>query len=324
MRDEPAVAKTYLDYVALHADLFQITSAQHGRHIVTEQLRTHRSYRIRSARPRPRMWPWIGALAAILLLGMTAVPWNSSDEKRANLSSREVLPAIDGMAVITDIEDVEWSRGAYVFRRGQLLKSSNWLAIEAGHLEIEFGQGAVVVLEGPARFAARSTSVGELQFGKLAAVVPPWAEGFRVDTSSLSVVDRGTKFELEVTRDHQVEVAVTKGEVDLLRSGTVLPSEQLATRLSEGQAMRANGGRLEAITAEPSLRLLGDKLPLRPDHTQAEVVAKFRRDFVDGTSNQPRSCGRWRYFTNSWGPVGGTEGYSELLWDSKPGLRPQW
>ena len=70
---------------------------------------------------------------------MTAVPWNSSDEKRANLSSREVLPAIDGMAVITDIEDVEWSGGAYVFRRGQLLKSSNWLAIEAGHLEIEVG-----------------------------------------------------------------------------------------------------------------------------------------------------------------------------------------
>ncbi len=63
--------------------------------------------------------------------------------------------------------------------------------------------------------------------------------------------------------------------------------------------------------------MLSDKLPFRPDHTQVEVVAKYRRDFVDGTSNQPRTSGRWHYFTNSWTPIGEAEGYSELLWDTK-------
>ncbi len=122
MRDEPAVAKTYLDYAALHADLLQITSAQHGRHIVPSTLRTHRSVANESAAPG-RECGRGSAVAAVLLVGITATPWRSSDENRANLTSGEVLPEIDGMAVISDIEDVVWSEGAHVFQEGQLLQS---------------------------------------------------------------------------------------------------------------------------------------------------------------------------------------------------------
>ena len=309
-------ANVYLNYAALHADLLQITSALHGRRAVIEYVETRRSYWSNLAGPSARLLAGVGAAAATLLV-VFATYWMLGDNQVAMHPSSRSLPEIDGMAVISGIDDVVWSEPSRVFEVDQLLRSEDWVAFESGHVEIEFGQGAVVVLEGPARFAARSTSVGQLEYGKLAAVVPPWADGFRVDTSSVRVVDRGTKFELNVTRDQRVDVAVTKGEVELFGNGANPDLWETPTRLVEGQAARAEGDRVEQIIADEALRTLTQKLPPRPDHTEVEVVARYRRDFVKGVSNRPRSSGQWQYLVNSWAPIGGAEGYSELIWDSR-------
>ena len=303
-------ARTYLDYAGLHADLLQITSASHSRRAVARELG------IETRVVGSRHLAWLVGLVAVLLVSAGVFLWTPEAAELSVLPTR--LPVIDGMAVLSRIENVTWSEGASAFKAGQLLRSRDWLAIDAGLVEVEFGQGAVVVLEGPARFTARSTAVGELAFGRLAAVVPPWAEGFRVETAELTVVDLGTKFEVEVTRDDRVDVAVTKGEVELVQSDeAAATSSPSGTRLVEGQAVRVDGGRVETITAEDSLRSLSNELPYRPDHTQAEVIARYRRDFLVGTANEPRTVGPWTYWTNADGPLGRSSAYTELRWDSR-------
>lgn len=332
LRDEEA-RTMFSDWSAMQVDLISSVQASQSRDRLLSQISQPPAPHTRGQR-----LPWFAVLAASLISVAALFGWSGQKSKPPLRDTRqpefvaspksESLPtsvkhsgegSIDGMAIVNRVEEVVWSPTSKLFAQGDLLGATDWVELESGVAEIEFGEGAVVVLEGPAKFAAKSTSKGVLQSGKLAAVVPPWAEGFQIDTPTLEVVDRGTQFVVEVSDDQQVSVGVTKGEVEVQKataSGEV-PIGKPKHRLFAGKAVRASSTDLNAAVFNDSWHLLSEQLPTRPDHTQVEVVAKYRRDFIEGISNKPMRENHWRFYANYWSHYNDPEGYRELLWDSE-------
>lgn len=84
--------------------------------------------------------------------------------------------------------------------------------LNSGLAEIEFNDGAKIILEGPAEITLESANGAYLKKGKLVAYVPDAARGFTVNTPFANFVDYGTEFGL-VVDDASSEMSVFEGEV---------------------------------------------------------------------------------------------------------------
>lgn len=128
--------------------------------------------------------------------------------------------------------------------------------LKKGMVELKFAKGAMAIIEGPAVFRARNGECLELDMGKCSVQAPDGAEGFRVDTPDTNVVDRGTRFSLNVTDFNETEVQVVEGVADLYQKSHVDPHdaqqalgrEQLSEasrdfRLVERQSMRVQASK---------------------------------------------------------------------------------
>ncbi|HBO44020.1 MAG TPA: hypothetical protein DD670_08820 [Planctomycetaceae bacterium] len=123
------------------------------------------------------------------------------------------------------------------FYPGSNLFSEQTLVIDEGLVEIQFADGARTVLEGPATFVIRGRNAGSLTRGRLAAVVPPEARGFAVETPSARVVDLGTEFGVWVDDRGRVEAHVFGGQIGVTVP-TSTDSPGLAALLIKGEAVR--------------------------------------------------------------------------------------
>lgn len=135
------------------------------------------------------------------------------------------------VAVLTRGVNLEWESAAVA--PGTPL-SPGVLKLKSGIAEIEFYQGARVLLEGPVELRLVSSGEATCSRGKLSAQVPPQAKGFRINTPKGTVVDLGTEFGVDVGAQ-EVEVHVFKGEVELHQPEVTMKS------LKEGQAMAIAG-----------------------------------------------------------------------------------
>ncbi len=166
----------------------------------------------------------VAALAAcITLLGTWAA-----------YQALEIKPAGDeattaSVAVLTRGVNLAWDTGTPAPVPGSPL-SPGWLHLKSGLAQIEFYQGARVLIEGPAAFQLVSSGEAFCTSGKLSAHVPPQARGFRINTPTGTIVDLGTEFGLDLNNSG-AEVHVFKGEVELHRPAAPMQS------LKEGQAM---------------------------------------------------------------------------------------
>ena len=135
--------------------------------------------------------------------------------------------------------DATWRHGN--MPPGPELEEGEKLEIQQGVVEIEFLDGAQVVIEGPATFVTTSANQGFLHEGRLTARVARRARGFAVATPVTTVVDLGTEFGLIVAPDGITEVHVFSGLVEA--TSTSANSEALASTsqgrthlLQEGEA----------------------------------------------------------------------------------------
>lgn len=247
-------------------------------------------------------------LAASLLYVLLTWP-NASPQESAFADS---WPG--AIATISRVEGVTWTEGSRQFAIGDFVSSGEALEFESGLLEIEFRQGAVAVLQGPAHLIAIGANHATLQRGDLAAFAPPWAVGFRVDTPSISVIDHGTRFAINVqasNQDAEVKVLVAEGEVEVLQS-----NEQQGHRLFAGQGVRSQRGVIKEHNIDASATLLTNKLPTPNKYEGGVVVGDRWHDWQPGTANQPNRSGQWRYFTNIDGAFGDPGSYKEMCWET--------
>lgn len=201
------------------------------------------------ARPNRNFW-LAAAIACFCILGGRLLFLEFGQGEHQNLA--QLSPGAEqneatssGVALITKIVDVQWSKNQKSFEVGEAIQPGN-LAFETGILQVEFFCGATVVVEGPAEIELKSSMLAQVHRGKIRAQVPPAARGFTIDLADMKVVDLGTEFALSVG-PHGTDVQVFDGEVELHRP-------TMATRLlSTGQAVTsAEGGQLQEAQLAPS------------------------------------------------------------------------
>lgn len=147
------------------------------------------------------------------------------------------------------------------------------LRVGPGVAEIEFFDGARVVVQGPAQLDLLSPAALVLHSGRLSATVPERATGFRVLTPAGEVIDLGTRFGVSVDPAGKVETHVFEGRVDWRGIG--------------GQTARVR--EREAISVEANRRM--QQMAARPD-TFPETESVFEAllvngSFEDGSDVQP-------------------------------------
>jgi hypothetical protein len=176
----------------------------------------------------------VAAMAACLALTGAWVIWSVVPE------SPDAEETTASVAVLSRGVNLEWESGDIA--PGTPL-APGWLKLKSGIAQIEFYQGARIVIEGPAELQLVSSGEATCKSGKLSAQVPPQAKGFRINTPKGTIVDLGTEFGLDVSEAGS-EVHVFKGEVELHQ-----PTEAMQS-LKEGQAMAfADPSRLLAANA---------------------------------------------------------------------------
>lgn len=169
------------------------------------------------------------------------------------------------VAKLSRCEGVRWTGKEH--STGDILRLGHHVVFSAGLLEIEFGNGAAVVVEGPADLEVSGRGSAFLHRGRAVARVPEKARGFFIDSPRGRLVDLGTEFGISVGDAGDTEVHVMEGRVD-----AHVPGYKSAVELRAKEALR--------LTAEPT-RLQADEnafvteMPPRADENPPYIHWSF-------------------------------------------------
>jgi hypothetical protein len=295
LRQDPEARDLYLAYFGLHADLAlrgeqregapparsASTEAAHGVPIEVEPAKLDPD---RASSARGTSLPPFGAsrrtrylaAGALGLAGLAAgllLVLSPSWKRPQNISppSNQGAEPIDHtVAVLLQAPGAEWEETDLPARVGAPLPPG-WLRLKAGFAHIEFYNGAMVILEGPAEFQLISRTEAYCARGKLRATVPPQAQGFTIGSPKMDLVDRGTEFGLQVSAGGKTEVHVFQGKVELYNPGSSreTPSPR---KLTTGQGGRLDdSGAVRPIALNADAFLTAQKLA---DRSRAETLRR--------------------------------------------------
>ena len=149
-------------------------------------------------------------LAACLAIAGTVAFFNTKEiikEVEIVKTIKEQIP----LANISKVsKDIKWT--STVKKVGEELVDEE-IILERGQLTITYKHGAEIKIEGPAHFSLKSLELAEMKYGQLAAKVPEAAQGFTIEAPKAAIVDLGTEFALNVTKEGKSQVYVYEGEV---------------------------------------------------------------------------------------------------------------
>jgi hypothetical protein len=180
-------------------------------------------------------WKWVAATAAIAagIVALATIEWSTGSAARpegTNLSS-----AATSFARILNLSNVEWSGGSSFYREWQRIEQGDAMQFADGSVEVLYDNGVQFVVQGPADLTFLDATNVAARAGKLVARVSPEATGFKIVSPHAVVIDRGTSFGMTIDPDHQTDVVVYEGKVDLrLGESSAEPNRRLAA----GEAMR--------------------------------------------------------------------------------------
>ncbi len=188
---DPRARQLYFDYLDLHLTLGQQAQPK-------AELR-------RVATPSRRRPRWIVGVAAALLFGAVLFFF-------AKRQSHDQIPP---MAMLVQSASARFYGAGEFLRVGDKLSPLQEYALKSGRVEVLFSNGVKAIVEGPAVFEVRSAMRLHLAYGKCSVDVAPGAEGFAVETPLTRIVDRGTRFAVEVDDAGETEVQVVKGKAEV-------------------------------------------------------------------------------------------------------------
>lgn len=157
----------------------------------------HRPATVKRANNRFWLWVFLTSMAvlALLLIPVFVLPFR---------------PRI--VATLTDTLDAQWADTSAPMESGaELLNDGRPLRLLNGLAEIEFNDGVLLVLEGPAEFSVADANWLSLAYGRICAYVPPAATGFQIDTVGCRVIDMGTEFGLHAQTNGLTSVQMYTG-----------------------------------------------------------------------------------------------------------------
>lgn len=162
------------------------------------------------------------------------------------------------------------------------VRNGDALDIAKGVTRLEFANGAVVAVEGPAALSIASADEVLLDHGRLNAWCPETAHGFRVVTRTATLTDLGTSFGVAAASDGTADFMVLDGKVEVHKDGET-------RRIERGAALQAKHGEgLRDVVFEPSAfkrtwpvasgirTTLGNVIPAPPG--TPETLAAYEND----------------------------------------------
>jgi hypothetical protein len=241
-------------------------------------------------------------------------------------------------AWITGAHEAKWRSSGASFGLADPLRAGTTLDLESGLVEIRYGTGATLVLEGPAVLRVEGRAAASLTQGRLAAKLEKagLADGgrragvalprlFTVHTPKASVHDLGTEFGVEVREAGTADVHVFDGLVEL--TNVVVSNEAPAAsraapamRLAAGDSAQVDeAGRIKAAPVSgqafvrslprPAAADLAKKVSIPWNDATAEIMYRdaFRGSGpLDGTSPASRGgvgTAAWRAIGPDWGSL---------------------
>ncbi|MEL7500012.1 MAG: LamG-like jellyroll fold domain-containing protein [Planctomycetota bacterium] len=247
LRDDPEARDFYIEQCQLHSML----AWEHGTLVgcgieLDDQV---------SAKSRNRLlhrWRLVAAVASVLFLFSISWLVYQEFEKPNNINEQ-------GIASESSVPEstVPWDERKIVAvvsqKQGAQLRATEFsinldldaevrtgkFEITHGFVELTFKNGAKVVVESPSEFQIVSEMQMMMNRGRMSATISKEAEGFSVETPSISLVDYGTEFAVEVLESDSSEVHVFDGEVRV--NPNFAPPTTGTVRLVSNQATRVRG-----------------------------------------------------------------------------------
>ncbi len=229
IQSDERVRKIYLEHIGTHTALRSVMSSpllsieeqqvSQFPNLTTKAYRTWDSWRFASLATL-----CAAILGAILLTNL----WHNSNQP-LNTETPSFAKLLSSHDASFDVCDMPTQPGSQL--------SAGTLRLKSGDIDLQFDCGATLKLKGPAVLRLKSAMHAVLESGRVECEVPEQAIGFRIEATDYSVIDLGTRFELE-SNDDRRWVRVLEGKVDIQpRSGD-------KHRLNEGQTARIELGRV--------------------------------------------------------------------------------
>ena len=249
-----------------------------------------------------RGWLGIASLAAAVLVSLTAgmMLWANSGSKKlagavppqpaplvADSDDENATTSAAGVATLTRIRGVRWSKEGTELREMSRLSVGQVLVLQEGEAEIFFDQAVQLVVRGPASIEIRSPMEIYSPFGVISARVGETGKGFVIQTPTGRITDLGTEFGVAIGKKGTTDVAVFRGAVDLAYG---MQDLNVNTRLFQGQALHVdsngslrrlvaiNNNRFPSVHGGPRKRTSGSSIILDvDDNISQRLGAKFYR-----------------------------------------------
>ncbi|HBE69381.1 MAG TPA: hypothetical protein DDW52_14640 [Planctomycetaceae bacterium] len=151
--------------------------------------------------------------------------------------------SLPGHAILRRTAGVSWPENQKGHREGDVLPSGKFV-LRSGLVEIDFFCGASLLVEGPAELDIASDWSASVISGRFRASVPPAARGFALTAQDTKIIDLGTEFAVDVSRNHTF-VKVIDGEIRL--EGGTYDGKHLTTGQSESVHGTGNDHPSEAL-----------------------------------------------------------------------------
>jgi hypothetical protein len=177
-------------------------------------------------------------------------------------------PRVEAQAALPVARFASLARAKFVGRdtpaRESIVDANQSYVLSAGLVELAFPIGATAIVEGPAVFRVCGVDCLAVDAGRCSVHAPEGAEGFRVETPATQVIDRGTRFVVNVDETSATEVQVIEGAADLIaKTDPANTVHRLATGDSARHDPAARGARVVATAGGADRSAYRPSLPDR-------------------------------------------------------------
>jgi ferric-dicitrate binding protein FerR (iron transport regulator) len=236
LKDDVAAQRIYLDYLDTHLALRRLLLAGNdggSPPVDSTGCRRVEPTRQRGDRPQRRFRLAVFAVAAGVTIAATIV---------FALRGHGGRKQVERVAALDPTPRLIQSAGAKFFAgrslpNGSRIPFGEEFALTDGILEIAFVDGATTIIRAPAVFEVANRARLIVKLGRCSIHAPEGAHGFRVQTPVAEVVDRGTRFSVDVSERGEAEVQVVEGLADV-HPGASPHSRLGSVRLATGQAQK--------------------------------------------------------------------------------------
>lgn len=157
---------------------------------------------------------------------------------------------------ITGMVDCQWADESTAAINGDYVPLDRKYTLSSGLMEITYGTGAKVILQGPVTYEVKSKNGGFLSIGKLTGKVEvKTAKGFSIRTPTATVTDLGTEFGVEVDKRGVTTSHVFRGLVRIQRladDGKPEGDGQLLRENESARVERSGQGRIVVVPTTQS------------------------------------------------------------------------